>query len=211
MIAQDRDLVGGVSVSRETMTALEAFAAEVRRWTTTVNLVARGGVEDLWGRHVVDSAQVFAACPADARLWVDLGSGGGFPGVVVALLAREHRPNLRVTLIESDQRKAAFLRQVTRTLGLEAQVLASRVEAVPPQSADVVSARALAPLSELLGLAAPHLKPSGVALFLKGARHAEEVAAARTAWMFDLDSLPSVTHPDSALLIIRKIRREHRD
>lgn len=208
MIALMQDTVGGLSVSRETMDALRALQAEVLRWTPTVNLVSRSSIEHLWDRHIVDSAQVFRVCPPNARRWLDLGSGGGFPGLVVAILARELRPELRVTLVESDQRKAAFLRQTAQKLGLEVDVLAKRIESLPIQVADVISARALAPLAELLKLAAPHMGPDTVAVFPKGARHADEVAEARHLWAFDLETLPSDSQADAALLIIRKLNRE---
>lgn len=203
-----QEIVGGLSVSRETIAALHAFEAEVRRWTATVNLVSRGSVADLWDRHIADSAQTFQACPPNARRWLDLGSGGGFPGLVVAILARELRPDLHVTLVESDQRKATFLRQAAQKLGVDVDVLAKRIESLPPQGADVVSARALAPLADLLELAAPHLKSDGLALFPKGARHAEEIAEAKRSWTFDLETLPSATQPDAVLLMIRKFHRE---
>jgi 16S rRNA (guanine527-N7)-methyltransferase len=207
MTALSRDSVGGLHVSRETIASLRSLEAEVRRWTPVVNLVSRGSVDDLWSRHIEDSAQIFRACPPEARHWLDLGSGGGFPGLVVAALARELQPDLQVSLVESDQRKAVFLRQTARKLGLDVTVLAERIESLPPQEADVVSARALAPLGDLLELSARHLKRDGIALFPKGARHAEEVAEARTSWAFDLESLPSALNPDAALLILRKVHR----
>lgn len=207
MMVLDVEKVAGLNVSRETIAALRTLEAEVRRWTPTINLVSRNSLGALWDRHIADSAQIFRACPPDAICWVDLGSGGGFPGLVVAILAHELRPQLRVTLVESDQRKAEFLRQTARKLGLDVDVQARRIESLPPQGADVVSARALAPLEELLDLAFPHLKPGGTALFPKGARHAEEISAARKSWIFDLDLLPSNVDTDAALLIIRKIHR----
>lgn len=207
MMTIEVESVGGLTVSRETVATLRAFEAEVRRWTPAVNLVSRSTLEDLWGRHVDDSAQIFQACPTEARHWVDVGSGGGFPGLVVAILARELQPHTRVILVESDQRKAAFLRQTARKLGLEVDVHARRIESMPPLGADVISARALAPLPDLLELTFPHLKSGGVALFLKGARHSEEVSVARKSWIFDLDLRPSVVDPDAALLIIRKVYR----
>jgi 16S rRNA (guanine527-N7)-methyltransferase len=207
MMVSGQETIGGLSVSRETFVALRTFEAEVRRWTGTVNLVSRSSLDSLWGRHVDDSAQIFHLCPPDAGRWIDLGSGGGFPGLVVAILAREMRPQLRVTLVESDQRKAAFLRQSVQKLSLDVDVQAKRIESLPPQGADVVSARALAPLADLLGFAEPHLKPGGIALFPKGARHAEEIETARKSWTFDLDIRPSAVDPDAALLIIRKFHR----
>jgi 16S rRNA (guanine527-N7)-methyltransferase len=153
------EAVGGVSVSRETIETLRRSrqrSGAGRRQSTSCR---EPMLENVWGRHIVDSAQIFQACPSGAMpSWLDLGSGGGFPGLVIAILARELQPNLHVTLVEADQRKAAFLRQTAQKLGLDVAVIAKRIESLSPQSADVVSARALAPLTDLLGLAAPHLK-----------------------------------------------------
>lgn len=207
MMRSEVALVGGVDVSRETLDALRAFEALVMRWNPAINLVSKATVEDLWQRHVVDSAQVFSLCPADARTWVDLGSGGGFPGIVVATLAKERKPGLRVTLVESDLRKATFLRQAAQTLSLPVSVLSKRIEAVEPMNADVLSARALAPLSNLLGFAERHLSPNGTAIFQKGARFAAEIAEARKAWTFDVDIKPSLSEGEAAILVIRNIHR----
>jgi 16S rRNA (guanine527-N7)-methyltransferase len=201
------DSVGGLSVSRETILTLQTFEAEVKRWSPVINLVSRGSLDHIWQRHIEDSAQLFQACPPDARAWVDLGSGGGFPGLVVAILARELRPELRVLLVESDQRKATFLRQTAQKLGLQVDVQTARAESLPPQEADVLSARALAPLSALLDLTLLHLRPGGIALFPKGARHREEVEEAQKSWSLDLDYAPSLSDPAAALLIIRKFHR----
>jgi 16S rRNA (guanine527-N7)-methyltransferase len=199
--------VGGVSVSRETFAALQAYEAFVRRWNSAINLVSKGSLQDIWARHIADSAQIFALCPPSAKHWADLGSGGGFPGIVVAILAKDSMPGLRVTLVESDLRKATFLRQAIQLLGLSAEVHSQRIESLPPLAADVVSARALAPLSDLLAFADKHLTAQGVAIFPKGARHAEEIRDARHAWSFDLDTLPSLSDSEAAILVIRNIHR----
>jgi 16S rRNA (guanine527-N7)-methyltransferase len=199
--------VAGMDVSRETFLTLQAFESLVRRWTPAINLVSKRSLQDLWSRHIVDSAQIFQYCPPTAKLWADFGSGGGFPGIVVAVLAKTSLPELRVTLVESDLRKATFLRQSVQALSLSADVLSQRVEAIPPLSADVVSARALAPLSEILALADGHLSAHGIAIFPKGARYAEEIADARKAWSFDVDVLPSLSDSEAAILVIRNIHR----
>jgi 16S rRNA (guanine527-N7)-methyltransferase len=203
--------IAGLSVSRETFAALEQLEQLVRRWTTAVNLISKATLADLWQRHIVDSAQLFAFCPRGARSWLDIGSGGGFPGLVIAVLAREKLPDLRVTLVESDQRKATFLRQAAQALGLDVTVRSERAEAIEPASADVLSARALAALTDLLPYAAKHLKPAGVALFPKGARFAEEIADARKAWAFDVDVHTSLSDSAAAILEIRNIHRAKQD
>ena len=209
MTRPDLVSVGGVNVSRETLSALQAFDVLVQRWNPAINLVSKATVENLWQRHILDSAQVFSLCPAGARSWVDLGSGGGFPGIVVALLAQDLMSDLRVTLVESDLRKATFLRQAAQSLGLPVTVLSKRIETLDPLQADVLSARALAPLSSLLLFAEQHLSPTGTAVFPKGARFAAEIAEARKAWTFDVDIRPSLSEGDAAILVIRNIHRAY--
>lgn len=199
--------IAGRDVSRETWHRLTVFEMLIRRWNRTINLVSRASLEDLWVRHIEDSAQAFDHCPPHARTWVDLGSGSGLPGIVVAILALERKPDLRVTLVESDLRKATFLRQTVRELSLPTDVLSQRIESLPARRADVVSARALAPLRALLGMADTHLDAGGTAIFLKGERFAEEIADARKDWTFDLEVHPSRLQPHAAILIVRKIKR----
>jgi 16S rRNA (guanine527-N7)-methyltransferase len=207
MMRAEERVVGGVDVSRETLDTLKAFENQVRRWNAAINLVSKNSLDDLWSRHIADSAQIFRACPTIATTWVDLGSGGGFPGLVVAILAREAKPELNVTLVEADVRKATFLRQASQALGLNVTVLSARIESLSPQKADVLSARALASLSELLSYAESHLQPDGTAIFPKGARYAEELAQAREAWDFDVEAIPSASDKDAAVLVVRNIHR----
>jgi 16S rRNA (guanine527-N7)-methyltransferase len=198
-----RCLGDNIVLPPEVVGQLKAFAELVEKWNPTVNIVARSTLGDLWLRHIIDSAQVFKYCPADARLWLDIGSGGGFPGIVIAVLAHSLRPGLKVRLVEADQRKAVFLREVNRQLGLTAEVSACRIETLSPQSADVISARALAPLVDLCGLAERHLAPKGVAVFLKGQQHEDEIALARKDWQFELEMAQSQTHSGSAVLVLK--------
>jgi 16S rRNA (guanine527-N7)-methyltransferase len=196
-----------VDVSRETLDRLIAYNDLLTKWGARINLVARGTLDDAWTRHFLDSAQLIGLAPQNARLWCDLGSGAGFPGLVVAILAADTRPALRVRLIESDQRKAEFLRTVLRTTGVSADVVAERIETANPCGADVLSARALAPLTDLLVMAERHLAPGGICLFPKGARHAEEVAEALETFTFDCEECPSKTGADSVILKIGGIGR----
>lgn len=197
--------VGGVGVSRETLERLEHFSAAVEKWTKTINLIAPGTVDALWDRHIVDSAQIFRFSPTGARHWVDIGSGGGFPGLVVSVLAKQHAPSMTTTLIESDQRKAVFLRSVIRDLDLHCAVIADRIEQAPAVKADIASARALASLSAIIPLLYRHLDQGGAALLHKGKRFREEIADARKSWSFDLEDHPSLTDPDARLLAIHGI------
>jgi 16S rRNA (guanine527-N7)-methyltransferase len=192
-------------VSRETMEKLESYAALLKRWNPRINLVAPSTIPDLWDRHILDSCQIFSHAPKDARLWVDLGSGGGLPGLVCAIIAAEHMPECRFTLIESDKRKAVFLMTAARELGLAVSILPDRAESVAPQRADIVTARALAPLPQLLEWVFRHLKKGGTALLPKGKSHAEELAAARGEWQFGVTEIESQTDPLARLLILKDI------
>lgn len=195
------------NVSRETRDLLRRFTNRLNRWNRAINLVGPATEAEIWRRHIADSAQLMDLQPTGAKHWVDLGSGGGFPGLVVAILARERAPEMRVTLIESDQRKAAFLRTSAIDLGLQVNVLPQRIERAEPQRADIVAARALAPLPRLLGFAELHLKNGGTGLFLKGAGYATEVDEAKKTWSFDMDALPSETSKDGVILRIGELQR----
>ncbi len=194
-------------VSRETLDRLERYEALIAKWNPAINLVARSTLDNIWTRHFADSAAAFAIAGLDRGKWVDLGSGGGFPGMVAAILAQEKAPEIQVICIESDIRKCEFLRTVARTLGLDVGVLSRRIEETPPQAAQVVSARALAPLPRLLDLAHRHLAPGGHAIFLKGANWRDEVETALETWRFAVENHPSPTSPDSAILRIGDIVR----
>lgn len=179
----------------------------VRQWNPRINLVSRGDLAQIESRHLKDSTQLLRLAPNDARHWADLGSGGGFPGLVVAAMAAQFRPALQLTLVEADQRKAAFLASYARRAGLTVRVISERIENTPPLGADVISARALAPLVRLIGLAAPHLAPGGICLFPKGASWSQEVDAARSLWQFRVEGFPSVTDPAAAILKIGGVAR----
>lgn len=195
-----------VDVSRETLEKLRAYAELLARWTRKINLVAPGTVDTIWTRHVVDSAQVFPEVASASKI-ADLGSGGGLPGVVLAIIASELAPGMDVVLVESDQRKATFLRTCIRQMGLQATVEARRIEDVPALGAAAVTARALAPLDRLLPLVERHLEPSGRAILLKGRTASEEIEIARHGWDFDLTQRPSITDPTASCLILENIRR----
>ena len=195
-------------VSRETMARLEVYHDLTLKWTPKINLVSKSAQASLWERHFLDSAQLWEFRPHGAKRWIDLGSGGGFPGMVIAIIAAQAAPELHVTLVESDARKCAFLRTVAREVGIDATVLNQRAEDLPPNQADVVSARALAPIATLLGYAGRILRPGGVCLFLKGRQHDKELEAAAEMWSFEVTKAPSLTDPDGAILKIKDISRE---
>ena len=205
-MTDNRVLVGGVQVASVTAERLHRHVAELVRWNKAINLVSASTLADTWDRHVVDSAQLVPLAPSFPSHWADLGSGAGFPGLVVAIILAETSPETRVTLIESDRRKASFLREVARLLGLAATVVTERIEATAPLSADVVSARALAPLDALIPLAARHLVHDGVALFSKGARADKELASAAASWSFSVERLPSITDATAEVLRLKGLK-----
>ena len=191
-----------MSVSRETDACCKKFAALVRLWNPRINLVSKASLEALETRHIADSTQVAQAIP-DSITWADLGSGGGFPGLVVAIC----KPDAQVTLVESDQRKAVFLRRAAGELGLAVTVYPKRIEDVPPLLPDVISARALAPLEKLIPLAIRHGRPDTRYVFPKGAKHRDEIEAARASWRFDIDVQPSRTEKEAVILVMENIQR----
>lgn len=194
-----------LDVSRETSERLATFADMVRQWTARINLVSSRTLDDLWERHVLDSAQLLALAPESGD-WADFGSGGGFPGVVIAILSRERSPDRQVTLVESDQRKAAFLRKASIDLGLKTEIKVNRAETLAPLASPIASARALAPLEALLPVIHRHMAPTGRAILPKGSRAAEEVALARKTWQFDLETHSSRTDPQAQILLIENLR-----
>ena len=193
-------------VSRETIHRLEHLEALLRKWNPAINLVSQSTLSEVWTRHFLDSAQLLQMTGPSPQHWGDLGSGGGFPGLVVGILALEQAPDMRLTLVESDKRKAAFLLNAVRELQISATVAAVRIEALDPLGVEVLSARALAPLDVLLGFAKRHLLPEGVALFPKGKSWREEVALARQSWSFECEQKPSATDPDSVVLKIKGLQ-----
>ncbi|MDD9738257.1 MAG: 16S rRNA (guanine(527)-N(7))-methyltransferase RsmG [Marinovum algicola] len=197
-------LASSLNVSRETFERLEHYVALLHKWNPKINLVSRGTLQDVWERHIRDSLQVFEAAEGLTGAWVDLGSGGGLPGLVVALA---QRPGFSVTLVESDQRKAAFLRTVLRETGSTGTVIAERIEATEPQSAAVLSARALAALPQLLGFCERHLAQEGVALLPKGITWKNEVAEAQKSFSFHCEAIKSCTQEGAVILRIREISR----
>ncbi len=189
-------------VSRETLLQLKRFGDLVGRWSRRINLVSRANLDDMWERHILDSLQLEYLATKGTR-WADLGSGAGFPGLVVSIC----RPESDLILVEADQRKATFLRHVITELGLNAKVVADRIESCEPLQADIVSARALATLPELVPCAVRHGHPSTIYVFPKGRRHREEIAATRQEWSFDVDVRPSKTENGAVILLMEHISR----
>ena len=188
-------------VSRET--ALQDYLTLLQKWSRKINLVAETDDKSAWTRHIEDSLQIAPHVSRTDELIADLGSGGGLPAVPLAIAL----PDRRIVAIEADQRKAEFLRTVRRSLALDnLEVLADRAEKLPPQSADIVTARGFAPLPRLLEHAARHMRPGARALLLKGRTVEAEIAEARKDWLFDHELHPSRTAHDARILEIHELR-----
>jgi 16S rRNA (guanine527-N7)-methyltransferase len=197
-----------IGVSRETRGRLDAIVSQLRKWQPRINLVAQSTMDDIQARHIEDSLQLVGMAPG-TRMWLDLGSGGGFPGLVVAA-ALAADPSANVTLIESNAKKCAFLRETARVAGLPVSVICERIEtAIPrlPQRFDVVSARALASLSELLAYAEPLVADGAIGLFPKGRDVDDEIAVALRAWNFDHDLIQSSTEDGARIVRVNSIAR----
>lgn len=202
-------------VSRETLMRLERYADLLIRWSGAVNLVSRESLHDLWRRHMLDSAQLLPLLPKIAedrrRVVLDMGSGAGFPGMVLSVLGGGD-----VHLVESDQRKVLFLREVAREVGSDAHIHGVRVDQLPRFAVDAVTARAFAPLVKLLDEASPFLNPAeatnghapACGIFLKGKKVDEELTAAQKAWQMKVKKVPSRSDPSGTILVIGVHGRE---
>ncbi|WP_019402625.1 MULTISPECIES: 16S rRNA (guanine(527)-N(7))-methyltransferase RsmG [unclassified Chelatococcus] len=188
--------------------AFDIYVDLLRRWQDVKNLVGPRTLDHVWTRHIADSAQLLPLAPT-ARKWIDIGSGAGFPGLVLAILLR-NREDGEVHLVESNSRKCAFLRAVSRETGARAQVHAGRIEDVLPSlgQADVLTARALAPLTDLLDLGKDLLRTGAIGVFPKGQDLEAELTVAAKSWNIDYDIVPSVTDPQGRICIVRQLR-EH--
>jgi 16S rRNA (guanine527-N7)-methyltransferase len=208
LISGPEDFARAFDVSRETLDRLKLYAALLEQWQTRINLVAGATLPDVWHRHLADSAQLLDLAP-EARTWLDIGSGAGFPGLVIAIMAHGVA-GPRITLIESDRRKSAFLAEVARQTGISVEIHTARIEQIATQAmlkpVDVVSARALAPLVRLIPLSLPFFGDATLGLFPKGRDAESEVTQARAAWDFDVEMTPSLTDAAARIVAIRRPR-----
>lgn len=196
------------SVSRETVERLIAFEELFRKWSKAINLASPSTLDEVWTRHILDSAQLFPLA-SDATRWLDIGSGGGFPGIVTACLLAEH-PGSAIDLIESAGKKAAFLRTAAGHLRVPARIHSARIEAMwqKIETPQVVTARALASLNDLFGLTEPWLTAGAKALFQKGRDYQREIDESRVGWSFDLVQHQSAIDQASVILEISNLRRK---
>lgn len=193
-----------MSVSRETTLMFDRYENLIKQWNRRINLVSPGTLPDIRGRHFEDCLQILEIMNDPQGAWLDLGSGGGLPGLVLAIAT--NNGGISFTLVESDQRKSAFLGVVKRELQLtNATILSKRIETLAPQNADFISARALAPLPQLMAYIHRHLSATGTAFAMKGRQWRAEVEEARKSWCFDYTAHPSRTEPGAAILEIKGV------
>ena len=193
-------------VSRETFERLEAYVALIEKWNPKINLVSKSSLPEIWDRHIWDSAQIFDIS-VEGSVWADFGSGGGLPGIVLATFAKECRPDMQFYLVESDQRKCAFLRNAVREIGLKVKVHAERIEVLDPIGASVISARALTDLNGLLGFVERHAAKNGVAILPKGETWKKEILQAQENWSFKYEEITSKTNNNATILKIKEFAR----
>jgi 16S rRNA (guanine527-N7)-methyltransferase len=198
-----------ISVSRETLSALIDYSDLLTKWQKTVNLVGASTLPEMWRRHFLDSAQLLDLVTKPGPVWLDFGSGAGFPGLVVALLMQD-RPEwagTRVHLVESNGKKASFLQEIIRVTGAPAEVHHTRLEDMDPFPVDVISARAVAPVEDLIIYAMPFLSSQPLLIFPKGRDVDEELTLASKYWNIDLDKYPSKSDPEGVILCIKEVTR----
>ena len=195
------------NVSRETMGRLRSYVDLLDKWNRRINLVGAASASEIWSRHISDCAQIVNLAPERAKTWYDIGSGAGLPGIVIAILWRESNPAGRVTLVDSDGRKIAFLTEVARALVLNTDIVCDRIEHLTLEPPDIVSARALAPLDKLLTLCAPLAGEHTTLLLHKGRNVHDELTQARKYWHIDAETVPSLVDQESTILKIGRFQR----
>ena len=196
------DFQRDTGVSRETLDRLKAYAELLLDWNKRKNLIGRSTEPTLWHRHMLDSAQIYPLIPKTAQSLLDIGSGAGFPGLVLAIMGVPG-----VHLVESDQGKAAFLGEAARVTGTPVTIHAKRLEEMAAFPADVITARALAPLTDLLALSQPFLREGGLCIFPKGQNVEVELTEAHKRWRIKTDRRSSQTDPGSTILCIGEVHR----
>lgn len=199
-------LVSDLNVSRETIQDLETLVVLLEKWNKSINLVGKSTISDVWTRHVLDSAQLWKHRPEGLSVWVDIGSGAGFPGLVLAILAKAEMPDVVFHMIESDTRKCAFLRNVSRETFLNTKICTSRIENAEVVIADVVSARALASVEKLAEYSHRFLDDDAFCLFLKGQGCATEVENAHESWRFKSKTTKSLSDDTGVILKIWNLK-----
>lgn len=203
------DILDTYNVSRETIAKLKAYESMVKEWNAKFNLVSKSSVKTLWNRHIIDSVQLMQFIKATDKILYDFGSGAGFPAIVIAIIAEQLFPDLKVNLVESIGKKVTFLNAVKTELNLKnVNVWHDRIENLKISQVDIISSRALASLPKLLEYSNPFCTEKTRLIFPKGENYQEEIKQAKKQWQFEYEITQSITDTSGHILNISKIRRK---
>ena len=199
------EFVKSLNVSRETLNGFYEYETLLSKWNEKINLVSKNTLVDIWERHFLDSGQIIKHVEASGKRWVDVGSGAGFPGLVVALLLRDRKIDCDIVLVEKNPKKGFFLSEVIRKLKLSVEVVNDNIDTLEPLNADILTARAFSELNNLIEIAFRHIKKEGICLFLKGENYRIELDKTLNYWFFDYDIVDSLSSPSGKIIRVKKI------
>ena len=197
--------VKSLNVSRETLNGFYEYETLLSKWNEKINLVSKNTLVDIWERHFLDSGQIIKHVEASGKRWVDMGSGAGFPGLVVALLLRDRKIDCDLVLVEKNPKKGFFLSEVIRKLKLSVEVVNDNIDTLEPLKADILTARAFSELNKLIEIAFRHRKKEGICLFLKGENYRMELDKTLNYWFFDYDIVDSLSSSSGKIIRVKKI------
>ena len=199
------EFVKSLNVSRETLNGFYEYETLLSKWNEKINLVSKNTLVDIWERHFLDSGQIIKHVEASGKRWVDVGSGAGFPGLVVALLLRDRKIDCDLVLVEKNPKKGFFLNEVIRKLNLSVEVVNDNIDNLEPLNADILTARAFSELNNLIEIAFRHRKKEGICLFLKGENYRIELDKTLNYWFFDYDIVDSLSSSSGKIIRVKKI------
>ena len=199
------EFVKSLNVSRETLNGFYEYETLLSKWNEKINLVSKNTLVDIWERHFLDSGQIIKHVEASGKRWVDVGSGAGFPGLVVALLLRDRKIDCDLVLVEKNPKKGFFLNEVIRKLNLSVEVVNDNIDTLEPLNADILTARAFSELNNLIEIAFRHRKKEGICLFLKGENYRIELDKTLNYWFFDYDIVDSLSSSSGKIIRVKKI------
>ena len=194
------EFVKSLNVSRETLNGFCEYETLLSKWNEKINLVSKNSLVDIWERHFLDSGQIIKHVEASGKRWVDVGSGAGFPGLVVALLLRDRKIDCDLVLVEKNPKKGFFLNEVIRKLNLNVEVVNDNIYTLKRMNADILTARAFSELNNLIEIAFRHRKNEGICLFLKGENYRKELDKTLNYWFFDYDIFNSLSNPSGKII-----------
>ena len=199
------EFIKSLYVSRETLKGFCEYKTLLSKWNEKINLVSKNTLVDIWDRHFLDSGQIIKHVEASGKRWVDVGSGAGFPGLVVALLLRDRKIDCNLVLVEKNQKKVLFLNEVIRKLNLNVKVVNDNIYTLEPLNADILTARAFSELNNLMEIAFRHRKKEGICLFLKGENYRIELDKTLNNWFFDYDIIGSITSSSGKIIRVKEM------